>query len=149
MQMRSIKLLLIISLLSLATGTPATESPIFSTKDGAIRGYDPVAYFKQDKAVKGRDDIVHLWKGATWHFASTENRDLFRNDPEVYAPAFGGYCAYAMSKGNHESSEPQAFEIRDGVLYLNYSQVIRQTWLKDVAGNVTQALDYWLSFGSS
>ena len=108
-----------------------------------------MAYFKQNAAIKGHDDIVHQWKGATWHFSSTENRDLFAGDPEAYAPAFGGYCAYAMTTGNYASTEPRAFEIRDGVLYLNYSQAIRNSWLEDVPGNITRAVKKWVSYGQN
>jgi YHS domain-containing protein len=147
-KMKPTKLLIASTLIFLALSVQANESMVFSTDEGAIQGFDPVAYFKQDAAVKGRDDITHVWKGATWHFSSQANRDLFRSDPEAYAPAFGGYCAYSMTKGTLTPTQPQAFTIRNGVLYLNLSQAVRQAWLEDVSGNVSDALDNWLAFGA-
>ena len=129
------------------TGVQASGTSVFTTEDGAIKGYDPVAYFKQNAAIKGKPDIVHQWKDATWHFASTENRDLFRENPEAYALAFGGHCAVSMGKGIVAPSEPTAFAIRDGVLYLSFNGTQLQSWLEDVAGNVGKAVDNWLSIG--
>ena len=147
--MKPTSLLFASTLILLALSVQANESMVFSTDEGAIQGFDPVAYFKQDAAVKGHDDITHVWKGATWHFSSLENRELFRSDPEAYAPAFGGYCAYSMTEGTMAPTQPQAFTIRNGVLYLNLSQAVRQAWLEDVTGNVSEALENWLAFGAS
>src|SRR5262245_33617246 len=63
----------------------------------AVGGYDPVAYFQDGKAVPGSKDITTQWKGATWQFATTKNRDAFVAKPEVYAPQYGGYCAFAVA----------------------------------------------------
>jgi YHS domain-containing protein len=88
-----------------------------------------VAYFTRQKAVKGETKIAYKWKGATWHFSSTENLDLFKSTPEKYAPQFGGYCAYAVSKGFTANSDPEAFKIINGKLYLCADEKILQKWL--------------------
>ena len=119
------------------------EPPVFSTSGGAIDGYDPVAYFTVGKAVKGLEDVTYEWNGARWHFSSAENREMFRLDPERFAPEFGGYCAYAMTDGTYASPKPEVFAIRDGVLYLHYSEAIRKTWLKNVKGFIVGALENW------
>ncbi len=82
----------------------------------AIGGYDPVAYFTMDKAVKGSDEFTYEWKNATWHFANAEHRDLFASDPAKYTPYRGGYCAHPIQI--RHGSSPQAWEIKDEKLYL-------------------------------
>lgn len=65
--------------------------PVYQTDEGAIRGYDPVAYFVAGKPVKGSKEFTHQWNGASWYFSSAGNRDLFKSAPEKYAPQYGGY----------------------------------------------------------
>lgn len=72
-------------------------SEVYATSQGAIDGYDPVAYFTLGQPTRGAADITHEWNGATWHFANAQHRDAFVAAPEKYAPAFGGYCAKAVS----------------------------------------------------
>ena len=89
--------------------------------DVAIKGYDPVAYFTDNKAVEGSATYSHRWLGAVWHFASARNRDLFIADPGKYAPQYGGYCADGVSFGTVTTNiDPNAWRIIDGKLYLSY-----------------------------
>jgi hypothetical protein len=85
----------------------------------------------------------HGWQGTTWIFASAENRDRFQADPERYAPQYGGYCAYAVSKGHTASIDPKAWTIVDGKLYLNYSKGVKKKWEQDVPGNIVKADKNW------
>ena len=118
--------------------------PVFSTPDGgAIRGYDPVAYFTQKRPVEGREAFSREWRGAIWRFSSAENRRLFRADPQKYAPRYGGYCAYAVSRGYTASIDPDAWRIVDGKLYLNYSRSVQRLWEEDIPGNVRRADGNW------
>ena len=121
----------------------AAEAPVFVTDDGAIRGYDPVAYFTIGKPTKGSDQFTASWQGATFKFASAANLELFKNDPAAYVPQYGGYCAYAVSKGATAGTVPEAWTIVDGKLYLNYSLSVRQRWRKDVPGHVRAADRNW------
>ena len=122
----------------------AAIAPVYSTYlGGAIRGYDPVAYFTVKKPVKGKKDFSHKWKGATWYFSSARNRDLFRDNPEKYAPRYGGYCAYAVSQGYTASIVPEAWRIVDGKLYLNYSKGVQQTWEQDIPGFIKLGDKNW------
>ena len=109
----------------------------------AIEGYDPVAYFEEGKPVEGDSDHAHEWMGATWYFASAENRDLFAADPEKYAPQYGGYCAWAVSNGYTAKIDPQAWSVVDDKLYLNYSLDVQKQWSQDVPGNITKADANW------
>ncbi len=131
-------------LLLLLSGCASSGVSTFVNDDGAIRGYDPVAYHTESKPVKGSREFAFSYEGATWYFASEHNRDLFESDPERYAPAYGGFCAYGMSRGFAVSTDPDAWTIVDGKLYLNYSLGVRRTWLKDVPGNIEKADANWL-----
>ena len=106
------------------------DSPVFSTKEGAIKGYDPVAYFTDGKPVKGQKAITFQYQGATWHFATQAHRDVFAQSPEKYAPVYGGWCAYGWAQGYPAKIEPEAWSIVDGKLYLNYDQSIQKKWSK-------------------
>lgn len=116
---------------------------VFVTADGAIRGYDPVAYHTQSKPVPGLARITYQWSGATWRFASKVNRDLFVADPERYAPRYGGFCAYGTSQGYKVSTDPNAFAIVDGRLYLNYNKPVQTTWNRDRPGYIVKADQQW------
>jgi YHS domain-containing protein len=113
------------------------ETGTFNNK--AIYGYDTVAYFTQSKAVKGDDKITSEYKGAIWHFVSAEHKALFDASPEKYAPQYGGYCAYAMSKGRFVGVDEEAFTIFEDKLYLNYSKSVREDWLEDKEGFIKLA----------
>ena len=115
-------------LLLLSAVVFAQKSPIYSTNDGAIKGYDPVAYFVNAEPVKGKEAFTMKWKGADWYFSSQQNLEAFKADPEKYAPQFGGYCAYGVSKGALYKIEPDAWKIVDGKLYLNYDKSIQRKW---------------------
>ena len=95
----------------------------------AIEGYDPVAYFTENRPVEGKKDFEHEWMGANWRFSSAANLSKFKDNPEQYAPLYGGYCAYAVSQNMTASIDPEQFTIHKGKLYLNYSKKIKTRWL--------------------
>ena len=136
--------LALIGLTTLTAEADAARAAVFSTGDGAIRGYDPVAYFTDSRAVRGQRELSYRWNGADWYFSSQENLDRFKREPNRYAPQYGGHCAFAMSKGSYASSDPQAWTIHDGKLYLNYSKSIRRKWSKNIPQYVAQADRNWM-----
>ncbi len=140
--MRTLALLSLITILSGCTNI--NTKPTFETEFGAIRGYDPVAYFTEQRPVKGSTQLVSRYNGADWHFSSQENKALFDKNPEQYSPQYGGYCAYGLANGFVVSSDPAAFSLIDDKLYLNYSQGVRKTWLKDVPGNIEDGDENWI-----
>jgi len=107
--------------------------------DTAINGYDTVAYFTVGKPVKGQDKLVTDWMGAKWKFSSQAHLDLFKADPEKYAPQYGGYCAFGVSRGYLVKVEPDQFTVREGKLYLNYDADVQAKWSKDIPGYIQQA----------
>jgi YHS domain-containing protein len=113
------------------------ETGTFNNK--AIYGYDTVAYFTQGKPVKGEENITSEWRGATWHFSSAEHKTMFDTSPEKFAPQYGGYCSYAMSKGKFVGIDEDAFTIYQDKLYLNYSKGVREDWLEDTDGFIKLA----------
>lgn len=128
----------------LALAGPALAAPpVFSNGGYAINGYDPVAYFTESKPVKGDAQYSLEWNGATWLFASAANRDRFRADPEAFAPQYGGYCAYAVSRGYTASTDPKAWTVYEGKLYLNFSRPVRLIWKRDIPGNIRAADRNW------
>ena len=135
--------LVLIAALFFSPAALAQKPPVFSDRDGAIRGYDPVAYFDQKGPVKGAKQFSHPWRGATWYFASAENRDKFAAEPERYAPRYGGYCAYAVAQGYTADIDPSAWSIVDGKVYLNYSLGVRERWSKDIPGYIRKADASW------
>lgn len=115
---------LILAGLAIAFAAPVCAEELVNTGyfgDVAIKGYDPVAYFVENKAVEGSAAYSHRWLGAEWHFASAKNRDLFIADPGKFAPQYGGYCADGVSFGTVTTNiDPNAWRIIDGKLYLSY-----------------------------
>jgi YHS domain-containing protein len=112
----------------------------------AIKGFDAVAYFAAGSAAKGNPKFEFAWNGAKWLFSNAENLDRFRSDPEAYAPQFGGYCSYAVSKGYTADGDPEAWKLVDGKLYLNYNPEVKTLWEKDEAANIAKGETNWASF---
>jgi len=109
----------------------------------AIRGYDPVAYVAGGAAARGNPKYEYRWNDAVWQFTSAANRARFIKDPERYAPQFGGYCAWAISRGYTADADPEAWRIVDGRLYLIYSKAVQRRWEQDVEGNIVKARANW------
>lgn len=122
---------------------PAAAGAVFVEKGAAIRGYDPVAYFTEGRPVLGKPDITFQHQGAVWRFASVANRDRFAADPARYAPQYGGFCAWAVSRGYTAEIDPEAWKIEGGKLYLNYSKAVQTNWAKDIPGNIAKADANW------
>jgi hypothetical protein len=120
-----------------------TPGSINAANGVAIQGYDAVAYFAQQQAVKGQRTFSHEWRGVRWQFASADNRDRFAASPESFAPQFGGFCAYGVSRGYAVDIDPAAFSVVDGKLYLNYSRRVQATWNQDRAGYIEKARRNW------
>jgi YHS domain-containing protein len=111
--------------------------------DVAIEGYDPVAYHKTGGPVPGNASNAFRWKDATWLFSSTENIDAFKQNPDQYAPQFGGYCSFATSTGFSAKIDPNAWMIENGTLYLFNDLNFKQKFLSDKETNHRKAQSVW------
>jgi len=127
----------------LLLSTAAVAGTYFEKSGVAIDGYDPVAYFKQNKPVKGSAAYTATHQGSTFHFASAANRDAFAAAPDKFAPQYGGFCAYAVASGYKAKIEHDAFTIVNGKLYLNYDQDIQRRWRRDIPGYIRKGDRDW------
>lgn len=116
--------------------------------DLAIQGYDPVAYFTESKPMKGSADFTATYKNAIYHFANQENRDAFKADPTAYAPQYGGYCAFGVAMEKKFDTDPEAWKVVDGKLYLNLDKSVQQRWLADMDELITTANGNWTDIKS-
>lgn len=121
----------------------AQKSEIFAPEGLAIHGYDPVAILKESKTIEGLESLSHTWKGATWRFASRQNLEAFKSDPEKYAPQYGGYCAYGMSRGYKASTEIDTWSIVNNKLYFNYNRDVKKEWEKERDSRIKTADENW------
>jgi len=136
-------LIVLIAVLVVASGLCAQSSQVFTTELGAIKGYDPVAYFKAGKPLIGLKEHTFQWNGATWYFSSKENLELFKANPEHYAPQYGGYCAYGTADGHKAPTQPDAWSIVDNKLYLNYNRNVQADWKKNQPEYIKKADFNW------
>ncbi len=121
----------------------ASAGEFFERNNLAIDGHDPVAYFTEQKPVKGSPEFRVKFEGATFQFASAAHRDTFAANPEQFVPQYGGYCAYGMARGYKAKIDPAAFTVVGDKLYLNYSEMVRSQWLSDIPGYLRKADANW------
>ena len=142
MTARRLSLLLTLTLALL--GARAALAGGFFEADGvALRGYDPVAYFTDNKPEKGLAKYAYEYKGSKFLFTSAKNKQAFAANPDKYAPQFGGFCAFGTAHGVKVSTQPNAFAVVDGKLYLNYDTDVLQRWKEDVPGNIALGEKNW------
>lgn len=138
--------LLVASALDVSTSARA-QAPSPSGSDAtprlAIKGYDPVAYFTPGRPMPGSSAITLDWDGARWQFADADHRELFRKDPDAYAPQYGGYCALGMAINGRGEIDPEAWAIVDGKLYLTFDQQSLAEWRQDQAASIAAADQAW------
>lgn len=128
----SLIILAVFYLSATAQDASAIRKKHFNLESGlAIKGYDPVAYFTQNKAVKGKKELAVSYQGILYYFSSEANKEIFKAAPFKYEPEYGGWCAYAMGQnGEKVSVDPETFKILNGRLYLFYNRYFTNT-LKD------------------
>lgn len=144
--MKTLKKLALVVLVALVSATTFAQTAAKRQKEYnlenkvAIKGYDPVAYFTQKKAVKGKSTIATTYEGVTYNFATQANKDLFLKNPTQYEPQYGGWCSYAMGNngpnGEKVDIDPETFKIIDGKLNLFYNAYFNNTlksWNKNEA----------------
>ena len=109
----------------------------------AASGYDVVSYHTQTGPTPGSGWHVSEYDGATYLFANKKNKKVFDKDPDKYVPAYGGFCAYGAAVGKKFYSDPLAWHIENGRLYLNLDDKIQAKWLKDVSGYIKKGDANW------
>lgn len=113
-------------------------------RDGfAVGGYDVVTYHTEAAPVAGDESITAEYNAVTWLFSSEANRDLFLENPQRYVPAYDGHCAYALADDRKVRTDPLAYQVVDGVLYLNFSPDIHRRWQRNIPGYLQQSGANW------
>ncbi len=111
----------------------------------ALKGYDPVVYFEENRTSPGSEYYQYEWSGAKWYFTSAGNKQKFLASPEKYAPQYGGYCAYDMRQGTKTETDPEAWVIADDKLYLFHNSTVKAEWDKNREDNIKSANEKWLA----
>jgi YHS domain-containing protein len=138
----------------LAQGTTATakkggaKAPKVNVdKNGVIlKGYDPVGYFKEHRAVKGDPKFSSTYRGATYYFASAADKSAFDKQPAKYAPQYGGFCANGMTKGKLNDIDPNIFFVFKGKLYVCASEKAGKTFYSNPDANIKKADENWRNY---
>jgi|CXWL01.1.fsa_nt_gi YHS domain-containing protein len=118
-------------------------SQFFEGNGLAIDGHDPVAYFTEQKPVKGSPEFRIEFEGSTFQFASAAHRDTFAANPEQFVLQYGGFCAYGMAKGYKAKIDPAVVTVVGDKLYFNYSEMVRSQWLSNIPGYIRKADANW------
>jgi hypothetical protein len=111
----------------------------------ALRGYDPVSYFANNKPVMGDFTITAVHNGATYRFSSEAHKAMFEKDPAKYLPQYGGFCAFGTAQGYKVDGDPNVWKIVDNKLYLNLAPPVAKRWREDIPGHVKSANKNWSS----
>ena len=132
----------------------ACGTPLATVRDSAGRpvmllGHDPVAYFTQGQAQRGSAQFVVNLPERSYYFSSAEHQQLFEAAPARYEPMYGGFCASGAAFAVKLGSDPTAWTIRDGRLFI-FGDVLGQTaWGVDPAWNVGHADRLWPSMAAT
>ena len=131
------------------TSGGAQAGEFFERNGFALGGYDPVSYFKNGEPQKGTEAIRTTHRGSIFLFASNSNREEFLAQPEKFSPQFNGFCAYGVAGGYKAKTEPEAFTVLNGKLYLNYDLSVQKKWLKDTKSYIEKGDKNWPSVSST
>lgn len=139
-------LLLIVGARSPGLAGSAPMPAVNATDGVGVKGYDAVAYFVNGRPTKGTEQYSYVWKDVSYRFASQENLNSFRADPEKYIPQYGGYCSYAMSLNRIADIDPSRWAVVDGKLYLNNGYLAQSLWSLNKRGNIDSADQNWPNY---
>ncbi len=138
------RLLLLVGLFAAIATSAQNKSLLNLDKSGvALQGYDPVAFFTQNRPVKGNSQFESKYASARYFFASADDKALFDASPTKYEPQFGGFCAYGVSRGHTVPIKIEAFQIVNGRLLMQYDLDVKNDFNKDPHGNLHKADQNW------
>ena len=137
------RLFLLALFLTISFASIAQTSEVFQ-KDGiAINGYDAVAFFTEQKPIKGDKQFSYSYNSVDWLFSNSANRELFKTSPEKYVPQYGGYCAFGTADGHKAPTQAETWTIVDDKLYFNYNLKVKDLWNKNMKANIEKADKNW------
>jgi YHS domain-containing protein len=129
--------------MALSTVASAKELQNLDHNGVAIQGYDPVAFFTDNRPVKGSAQFQSEYRGAKYYFVSSEHKAAFDKEPAKYEPQFGGYCAYGASQGHKAPIKIEAWQIVNGRLLMQYDLGVKDDFNKDQQNNLSKADRNW------
>ncbi|WP_271952211.1 YHS domain-containing (seleno)protein [Ruegeria faecimaris] len=139
-----VRIVIATGMLGVFTGDAIAEDLINARPGGlAVKGYDVVAYFTEERAIEGSEDYEHEWRGIRWRFSTPKHLAVFQDSPESYAPRYGGFCSGGMALGNRAPIDPEAFAVIDGKLYLNFSKAVASEFVANSDDKIEQANANW------
>ncbi|MAZ50029.1 MAG: YHS domain protein [Halobacteriovoraceae bacterium] len=130
-----------ILLVSVSCATARTNKSSWSDK--AVDGKDVVELYQTQDIIEGKGEFKYEYEGAYYEFRNQENLDLFKSNPKKYAPAYGGYCAWAVAQGYTADVDLRTATVVEGVLYLNYNSDIAAKWSENQAEFIRKADRNW------
>ena len=131
-----------VALLVAVMATPVFGKDVTHSTPG-LSGYDPVSYFTEGTPQRGSGYHVADYQGVTYAFTSKEHKEMFQSNPEKYAPAYGGWCAYGVAVGKKFVADPEVWKIVKGKLYVNLDRDIQSKWNEDIPGHIKTADGNW------
>lgn len=134
---------LLIAFAGMAQVSQAKDPYVYAPGGLALSGYDPVSYFSESGPVPGRPEYSLIWRGALWRFASADSLMVFEMNPTAFAPQFGGYCTYSVANGSNSTSQPDAWLIVGGRLYLMHNIAMVETFRPEMPDLITAARQHW------
>jgi YHS domain-containing protein len=115
----------------------------------ALKGYDPVAYFTDSKAMAGNPQYEAVYDGTRYRFASAHNLEVFKADPDRYAPQYAGACTAGIAMGVKLESDPENWVIMDGKLFIFSSATTADAMRADPPGMIAKAQENWKSLANA
>lgn len=120
------------------------KTEIYTSANGALNGYDVIAFHTDSAAIKGSKEFSYEWKNTLWYFVNEQHLNQFKSNPEKYVPEYGGWCAYGTSRGYKAPTEASTFTFIHGKLYFNYNQSVKNTWIKNTDRYIEKADVNWI-----
>lgn len=146
MNLRKVFILGVIAVAGLLAGcsvSPSVSKTNIDSSGQAAKGYDAVAFFAKNAAVRGNPAYEYVWNGAKWLFSSAENLEKFKADPDAYSPQFGGYCVYSAAQGKLVEGNPEHYKVIDGKLYFCNNAEAQKAWEGSEEDLLKKAEKFW------
>ncbi len=115
----------------------------------ALKGYDPVAYFTDGKPVPGKPEYEAVYDETRYHFASGQHLELFKTDPDRYAPQYAGSCAAGVAMGVKVEADPTHWLIVDGQLFVFSSADTVDGMRANSAEMIAKGQENWKSLAAA
>jgi YHS domain-containing protein len=138
-----------LAVLPIANPVGRAQSPQPAPLRLALKGYDPVAYFTDGKPMPGKPEYEGVYDGARYRFASAHDLELFKSDPDRYAPQYAGACTAGIAMGVKLEADPENWVIVDGKLFIFSSVATADAMRADPGGMIAKAQEHWKSLASA